>query len=181
MFNLSTQEVVLSIENSIVENNNGLVYQTYPNFFGNTLDWHFGEKENFEKLENQSKLNRKKLPKEDNDMKKITVFFMNSKITRALEKKFDTDLKFESVDIWIDEKGYKLQPHVDDKRIKLHLQVYLSDHNKGTSLYDSRGNVIFTFPFRTNYGYALLNNEYSHHGVEEIENNGRTSLYVRYQ
>ena len=118
---------------------------------------------------------------QDDDMKKITVFFMNSTITRALEKKFNTDLKFESVDIWVDGKGYKLPPHIDDKRIKLHLQVYLSDNNKGTSLYDSSGKVLFTFPFQTNFGYALLNNEHSHHGVEEIENDGRTSLYVRYQ
>ena len=181
MFNLSTQEVVLSIENSIVETDHGLFYQKYPNFFGNTFNWHFGKKENFEKLENQSELNRKKLSMQDDDMKKITVFFMNSNITRALEKKFNTELKFESVDIWVDGKGYKLPPHIDDKRIKLHLQVYLSDNNKGTSLYDSSGKVLFTFPFQTNFGYALLNNEHSHHGVEEIENDGRTSLYVRYQ
>jgi len=181
MFNLSTQDVVLSIENSIVQNDNGLVYQKYPNFFGNIQNLDLGKKENFEKLENQSDLNRKKLSRHDDDMKKITVFFMNSKITQALEKKFNTNLKFRSVDIWVDGKGYKLSPHVDDERIKLHLQVYLSDFNKGTSIYDSQGNVVFTFPFRTNYGYALLNNKHSHHGVEEIESDGRTSLYVRYQ
>ena len=181
MFNLSTQEVVLSIENSQVENHKGIVYQKYPDFFGKTNKFVIDKKENFEKLENQHDLNRKKLPKNDEDMKKITVFFMNSRITQALEKKFHTDLKFESVDLWIDGRGYKLAPHVDDKRIKLHLQVYLSDNNKGTSLYDSNGNVLFTFPFQNNYGYALLNNQSSHHGVEEIENDGRISLYVRYQ
>ncbi len=181
MFNLSTQEVVLSIENSPVENHNGLIYQKYPNFFGKIFDLHFDEKENFVKLENQHELNRKKLSMDDDNMKKLTVFFMNSKITSALEKKFETKLKFESVDLWIDGKGYKLAPHVDDNRIKLHLQIYLSDNNKGTSLYDSQGNIFFTFPFRKNYGYSLLNNEYSQHGVEEIETDGRTSIYVRYQ
>tara|TARA_X000000950_G_scaffold287884_1_gene402153 strand:+ start:822 stop:1367 length:546 start_codon:yes stop_codon:yes gene_type:complete len=181
MFNLSTQEVVLSIENSVLEINHGIVYQKYPNFFGNTFNFHFGKKENFEKLENQKNLNRKKLSKHDDDMKKLTVFFMNSKITKALETKFKTELKFESVDVWIDGKGYKLPPHVDDKRIKLHLQVYLSDDNEGTSLYNPQGELLYTFPFKFNYGYALYNNVYSLHGVEEVENDGRISLYVRYQ
>ena len=126
MFNLSTQEVVLSIENSPVENHNGLIYQKYPNFFGKIFDLHFDEKENFVKLENQHELNRKKLSMDDDNMKKLTVFFMNSKIT-------------------------------------------------------SQGNIFFTFPFRKNYGYSLLNNEYSQHGVEEIETDGTTSIYVRYQ
>ena len=181
MFNLSTQEVVLSIENSIVEKNYGLVYQTYPNFFGNTFDIDFSKKKNFEKLENQTNLNRLKLSKDDEDMKKLTVFFMNSSITQALEKKFKTDLTFSSVDVWIDGRGYKLPSHVDDSRIKLHLQVYLSDNNKGTSLYNPQGKLLYTFPFKKNYGYALYNDAHSFHGVEEVKEDGRTSLYVRYQ
>ena len=109
------------------------------------------------------------------------LFFMNTRITTALEQKFRTNLKFDSVDVWIDGKGYKLPPHLDDKSIKLHLQVYLSNNNEGTSLYDGKGELLYTFPFKANYGYALYNGVYSHHGVEEIENDGRTSLYVRYQ
>jgi len=181
MFNLSTQEVVLSIEKSPLKIVRGTIYQEYANFFGNTYELEFGKKENFEKLENQTYLNRVKLSKDSEVMKKLTVFFMNDRITRALGKKFNTTLKFASVDVWADGKGYKLPPHVDDSRIKLHLQVYLSNDNEGTSLYDSEGELLYTFPFKANYGYALYNGVYSHHGVEEIENDGRTSLYVRYQ
>ena len=181
MFNLSTQEVVLSIEKSPLKIVRGTIYQEYANFFGNTYELEFGKKENFEKLENQTHLNRVKLSKDSEVMKKITVFFMNDRITRALGKKFNTTLKFASVDVWVDGKGYKLPPHVDDSRIKLHLQVYLSNNNEGTSLYDSTGELLYTFPFKANYGYALYNGVYSHHGVEEIENDDRTSLYVRYQ
>ena len=181
MFNLSTQEVVLSIEKSPLKVVKGIIYQEYENFFGNIYQLDFGNKDNFEKLENQTDLNRVKLSKENEIIKKLTVFFMHTNITQALEKKFETKLKFESVDLWIDGNGSKLAPHVDDNRIKLHLQIYLSDNNKGTSLYDSQGNIFFTFPFRKNYGYSLLNNEYSQHGVEEIETDGRTSIYVRYQ
>ena len=180
MFNLSTQEVVLSIENSPLVNLEGLVYQEYDNFFGNNFNLDVSKKKNFEKLENQYFLNRVKLPDNDIDLKKIKILFMNTQITKALEKKFNTNLKFESVDVWIDGKGYKLTPHVDDFRIKLHLQVYLSNDNKGTTLYDKVGKELYTFPFKANFGYALLNNEHSYHGVEEIIEDGRTSLYVRY-
>ena len=105
---------------------------------------------------------------------------MHTQITKALEKKFETNLKFKSADVWVDGKGYKLTPHVDDSRIKLSLQVYLSNDNKGTTLYDKTGKELYTFPFKTNCGYALLNNQYSYHGVKEINKDGRTSLYVRY-
>jgi len=37
MFNLSTQEVVLSIEKTPVIVKNKIVYQEYENFFGNSL------------------------------------------------------------------------------------------------------------------------------------------------
>ena len=181
MLHLNTQEVVLSIEKSPLEVLKGIVYQKYPNFFGNTFDFNFSKRENFEKLENQTKLNRVKLSKHEIDMKELTVFFMNSSITQALEKKFNTDLTFSSVDVWIDGKGYKLPSHVDDSRIKLHLQVYLSDNNKGTSLYNPQGKLLYTFPFKKNYGYALCNDAHSYHGVEEVKEDGRTSLYVRYQ
>ena len=180
MLHLSTKEVVLSIEKAELEIKHGIIYQKYPNFFGNTFDLDFGKKENFEKLENQTDLNRLKLSKDDEVMKRLTVFFMNSSITKALERKFKTDLTFDSVDVWIDDKGYKLPPHLDDKRIKLHLQVYLSNNNEGTSLYNPQGELLYTFPFKINYGYALYNSAYSYHGVEEVEEDGRTSLYVRY-
>ena len=99
MFNLSTQEVVLSIEKSPLKVVRGIIYQEYPNFFGNTYELDFGKKENFEKLENQTQMNRVKLSKDNEVMKKLRVFFMNTNITNALEKKFNTTLKFDSVDV----------------------------------------------------------------------------------
>ena len=188
MHNLSTQEVVLSIEKSPLKVVKGIIYQEYKDFFGKAwvdelgydciLD---GKKRSFEKLEKQTKLPRVKLKESDRDLKKIKIFFMNLNVINALEKKFKTKLKFDSADIWIDGAGYKLPPHTDDKRIKLSLQIYLNDNNEGTSLYDKAGNLLYTFPFAANNGYALLNNVYSYHGVEEIEEDGRLSLYVRYR
>ena len=181
MFNLSTQEVVLSIEKSPLKIVHGIIYQEYRDFFGKAFRLPTLKNKNFIKLEGQEDRPRAKLDYDDELTKKITVFFMNTNITRALENKFNTDLQFSSADLWIDNAGYKLDPHRDDARIKLSLQIYLSDNNEGTSLYDKEGNVQYTFPFKFNHGYALYNGVYSDHGVEEIENDGRTSLYVRYQ
>jgi len=181
MFNLSTQEVVLSIEKSPLKIVHGIIYQEYRDFFGKGFTLPTLENKNFIKLEFQEDRPRARLDYNDELMKNIKVFFMNTNITRALENKFNTDLQFSSVDLWIDNKGYKLEPHTDDDRIKLSLQIYLSDNNEGTSLYDKQGNVQYTFPFKCNHGYALYNGVYSDHGVEEVENDGRTSLYVRYQ
>jgi hypothetical protein len=88
------------------------------------------------------------------------------------------------VDIWLDGGGYILPPHTDDQRIKLALQIYLgTETNVGTSLFDGDNNVIKTFHYRFDSGYALLNNAVSLHGTEGTvaENNPRRSLYVRYR
>jgi hypothetical protein len=180
MFNLSTQEVVLSIKKSPLLVKQGIVYQEYQDFFGKEFKFPTLENKIFVKLELQEEKPRVRLDYNDELMKKIKVFFMNSNITRALGKKFNTELKFMSADLWIDNTGYKVPPHTDDNRIKLALQIYLSDQNKGTSLYDKEGNIEYTFPFKFNYGYALYNSDNSYHGVEEVENDGRRSLYVRY-
>ena len=180
MFNLSTQEVVLSIEKSPLKIVHGIIYQEYRDFFGKEFKLPTLENKNFIRLQFQEDRPRKRLDYDDELMKKLKVFFMNTNITRALENKFNTQLQFSSADLWIDNAGYKLIPHTDDERIKLHIQIYLSDNNEGTSLYDKQGNIQYTFPFKFNHGYALYNGVYSDHGVEEVEHDGRTSLYVRY-
>jgi len=183
MFNLSTQEVVLSIEKTPVIKEKQFVYQHYHNFFGNSqeLELDIGNL-NFDSLEDQEKFPRKRLSYNEKLSKQLHIFFMNSKITNALVKKFNTDLRFESVDIWYDYNGYNLDPHRDDNRIKLALQIYLGDDNVGTSLFENKNksSVFRVFKYKCNNGYALLNNENSFHGVDKIEKDGRSSLYVRY-
>ena len=180
MFNLSTQEVVLSIEKSPLRIVHGTIYQEYRDFFGKEFSFPTLENRKFSKLEFQENKPRRRLDYNDDLIKRIKILFMNTNITRALENKFNTALKFDSADVWIDDKGYKLPPHRDDDRTKLALQIYLSDNNEGTSLYDNDGTMRYTFPFKFNHGYALYNGVYSDHGVEEVENDGRISLYVRY-
>jgi hypothetical protein len=180
MFNLSTQEVVLSIEKTPVIKEKHFVYQHYYNFFGNLQELELDiDNLNFDRLENQENYHRKRLSYNEKLSKQLHIFFMNSKITNALIKKFNTDLRFKSVDIWTDNKGYYIPPHIDDSGIKLALQIYLSEDNIGTSLYN-KDKKIKTFTFEPNSGYALLNTKNSFHGVDKIEKEGRISLYARY-
>ena len=184
MFNLSTQEVVSSIEKTPLVNLDGIYFQEYQNFFGNTVLEHFGELDNLDyiPLPNQEDKPRMMVAYSEKIMKELTIFFMHSRITQTLSKKFGTDLKFSSVDIWRDDKGYNLTPHTDDKRVKLAVQIYLGDDSLGTSLFDKNKNKIKTFEYRKNYGYALLNNESSLHGLDGVvENDGRLSVYARYR
>ena len=108
MFNLSTQEVVLSIENSPLTKLKGIVYQEYHNFFGNSILKELKNLENLNlvKLEKQFDVPRRRVDYNNDLIKKLKIFFMNSKITNALAKKFNTELQFDGVDIWIDKPGY---------------------------------------------------------------------------
>jgi hypothetical protein len=184
MFNLSTQEVVLSIENSPLTKLKGIVYQEYHNFFGNSILKELKNLENLNlvKLEKQFDRLRHRVDYNDNIMKKLKIFFMHSKITNVLAKKFNTELQFDSVDIWIDKPGYYLEPHIDDLRIKLAIQIYLGeDENVGTALFDKDNNVLKTFEYKLNSGYALFNNKVGWHGPStKVENGTRKSMYVRY-
>jgi hypothetical protein len=150
MFNLSTQDVVSSIEKTPIINQGNFVYQHYRNFFGETdsfdLDLH--------------------------------IFFMNGKLTKALENKFSTDLKFNSVDYWIDDKDYFLPPHVDNDSIKLSLQIYIGEDHPGTTLYD-HNRPIKTFDFKNDSGYAMLLNSSTFHGLEySVQRNGRKAFML---
>ena len=183
MFNLSTQEVVLSIEKTPVIKEKQFVYQHYHNFFGNLqeLKLDIGNL-NFDRLENQENYPRKRLSYNEKLSKQLHIFFMNSKITNALAKKFNIDLRFKSVDIWIDNKNYELLPHIDNDSIKLALQIYLGNNHPGTSLYQNKDDKtsFYTFKFKENHGYAMLLNDKTFHGVDKIEKDGRISLYARY-
>ena len=180
MFNLSTQEVVLSIENAPLVNLNGKYFQEYKNFFGNNFDFPNISGSKFTPLENQEQFPRQVLDPTDIVSKKLQIFFMNSNITNAFSKKYGIDLKFRSIDVWEDLPGYCLDPHTDNESIKVAVQIYLSDNDQGTTLYDEDGTSVHTFPFILNNGYSLLNNEHSLHGVSTVKNKGRKSLYVRY-
>jgi hypothetical protein len=186
MSNDSIDFLVQSIEKSMVMTEKQFVYQKYYNFFDKPLlekiNSSFGDLE-FEDLNRQIHLPRRKACGTNTLVKELTVMFRNVRVSEALGKKFGLDLVLSSVDLWVDNKGYHMPPHIDDQSIKLSLQVYLGKGEQpGTCLhFFSESDYFKKFEYSQNCGYALVNNENSFHSVEyPVVKDGRKSLYLRF-
>lgn len=199
MYNSSVDFVVKSIQKSPLVNLNGLIYQKYENFFDDFMvnkivHEHTGFE--FDKLETQEHKPRRKLSYQSKLSKELKILFSNVKIRYALEKIYNTELKFSSCDLWQDGVGYFLSPHVDDSRIKLSLQIYLNDSTySGTKFFSPAvydlvesqkwkkeylQHEVEEIYYKKNCGYSLLNNQNSFHGVMPNTGESRLSIYVRY-
>ena len=199
MHNDSVDFVVKSIQKTPLVNLNGLIYQEYQDFFDNFLvnkivnEYKMFE---FDKLESQEHKPRRKLSYQSKLSKELKILFSNVKIKNALEKTYSTELKFSSCDVWQDGQAYFLSPHTDNTSIKLALQIYLGENiTVGTKFFSQLVSKIAEVEvwkedylqyevkeihYKKNYGYSLLNNEQSWHGVAPNIINNRLSLYVRY-
>lgn len=198
MYNDSVDFVVKSIQKTPLVNLNGLIYQEYEDFFDELIINKIVNEYKlfkFDKLETQEHKPRKKLSYQSRLSKELKILFSNVKIKNALEKTYNTELKFLSCDVWQDGFAFSLDPHTDDKRIKLALQIYLGeDVAVGTKFFspsiskiverkwkeDYLQHEVKEIHYQKNHGYSLLNNEQSWHGVAPNIINNRLSLYVRY-
>ena len=187
MFNDSINFVSQSIEKSPLINNKDIIYQKYQNFLDNTLINHIDseiESLNRSKLENQMTLPRERADYNQQLLTELKIIFSHSSIRQALQKKYNKQLKVQSVDVWFDSKGYFLSPHVDNHSIVLSLQIYLGrDRQPGTTLYRSEHDTKYfdIFPYERNCGYSMLNTTTSYHGLEyKVTSGVRKSLYVRF-
>jgi hypothetical protein len=199
MYNSSVDFVVKSIQKTSLVNLNGLIYQEYQDFFDDV--WLEKIKNshhlyNFDQLETQENKPRKKLSYQSMLAKELKILFSHNRITQALEKIYQTELKFSSCDLWQDFQGYFLQPHTDDTRIKLAIQIYVGESDTvGTKFFSSTISTITEIDvwkqeylqheikeiiYKKNHGYSLLNNNYSWHGVCPNIKDDRLSVYVRY-
>ena len=193
MYNSSVDFVVKSILKSPLVNLNGLLYQKYDSFFGQEflekldLDERNLKCESLQKHDIDTRINRKRVAYTEKISKELNIFFQNKKIINALEEKFSEELSPEQADIWFDHPGYTLNPHLDDQRIKLSLQIYIDDSRQpGTALYDNyieqKGKKLVNFDYKKNSGYALLNNSKSFHATEYAVREGvRKSIFMRYK
>ena len=193
MHNDSVDFVVKSIQKSPLVNLDGVLYQKYDTFFNQQLlDMLDLDEQNlkYEILQHHdtgARINRKKVAYTERLSKELTIFFYNKKIIKALEEVFSERLLPAQTDIWFDHPGYSLNPHLDDNRIKLSLQIYIDNSEQpGTALYDNyieqKGKKLVNFDYKKNSGYALLNNSKSFHATEYAVREGvRKSIFVRYK
>jgi hypothetical protein len=193
MHNDSVDFVVKSIQKSPLVNLDGVLYQKYDTFFNQQLldmldlDERNLKCESLQQHDIDTRINRKRVAYSEKISKELNIFFQNKKITKALEEIFSEVLAPLQTDIWFDHPGYSLNPHIDDNRIKLSLQIYIDDSEQpGTALYDNyieqKGKKLVNFDYKKNSGYALLNNSKSFHATEYAVREGvRKSIFVRYK
>lgn len=187
MLDSSIKFVVQSIEKSPLIEKNNIFYQKFANFLDKKLIDKINQQiDSLKKtrLEKQLELPRERAEYNQILLKELKILFSNSQIRKELEKKYTTELKVESVDIWFDYENYYLSPHIDDKRIKLSLQIYLgTDEQPGTILCKDNidKNIVDVFSYKYNCGYSMLNNTSSYHALEyPVKQGVRKSLYVRF-
>ena len=193
MHNDSVDFVVKSIQKSPLVNLDGVLYQKYDTFFNQQLldmldlDERNLKYETLQHHDTGARINRKRVAYTERISKELTIFFHNKKIIKALEEVFSERLLPAQTDIWFDYPGYSLNPHLDDNRIKLSLQIYIDNSEQpGTALYDNyieqKGKKLVNFDYEKNSGYALLNNSKSFHATEYAVREGvRKSIFVRYK
>lgn len=105
------------------------------------------------------------------------------------------------INFWLDNAGFELGQHLDDKRIKWAMQVYLWGDAVGTTFYNYKDpnadflqdisetkwicdvdkehlNVRHKFAFKSGSGYLMKQNKNQIHGLEQSVQGPRLSCYV---
>lgn len=88
-------------------------------------------------------------------------------------------------DLWEDHEGYAVGQHLDNPRIQITCQVYLSDNNDqlehGAKICSEQGEVIYNVPMQNNLCWVALNTEDMYHKVNPYPLKiPRRSLVFRY-
>lgn len=129
----------------------------------------------------QEKLPRKAIPwKSESVVEEVHSVF------QALEQEvsviFSKQLKFQSVNFWQDSPGYSINPHLDNNRISVAVQVYINEADPllGTEMYKD-GDVFYKLPWIPNTGYILNNTPNSIHGMRTTGNTNRQHVYAIYK
>ena len=70
--------------------------------------------------------------------------------------------------VWADYPGYNISRHLDNDGVYITLQVYLNDGDDELGTYFSNsmeGTYQHSIPYRSNFGYIMVNTDYNFHGM----------------
>lgn len=70
--------------------------------------------------------------------------------------------------VWADYPGYNIARHLDNDGVYITLQVYLNDGDDELGTYFSNsmeGTYQHSIPYRSNFGYIMVNTDYNFHGM----------------
>jgi len=129
----------------------------------------------------QENFPRKAIPwKPDSVIEEVYMVFQS--LEKEVSNIFSRQLKFQSVNFWQDSTGYTINPHIDNDRISVAIQVYINDADPmlGTEMHKN-GNVFYKLLWQSNTGYILNNIPESIHSMLTPANTLRQHIYVIYK
>ena len=99
--------------------------------------------------------------------------------------KKDLSNSYVRLEVICDRRGFWLKPHCDIKEKLISCLLFANPFNEsenlGTDLYDEKGNVVKTVPYKNNYGYFFTSGPNTWHGMEKKEiKKERRCLQVNY-
>ena len=99
--------------------------------------------------------------------------------------KKDLSNSYVRLEVICDRQGFWLKPHCDIKEKLISCLLFANPFNEsknlGTDLYDEKGNVVKTVPYKNNYGYFFTSELNTWHGMEKKEiKKERRCLQVNY-
>jgi len=187
------------IDQGLIESNISTLRDSLNNRKGTGLDYVYSLNNVFsidmiEKIRKEFKFNtewntvhlQEKFPRKAIPWKPESVVEEVYSVFRALEQEisviFSTQLKFQSVNFWQDSPGYTIDPHLDNNRISVAVQVYINEADPllGTEMYKD-GNVFYKLPWISNTGYILNNTPDSIHGMQTAGTTSRQHVYAIYK
>lgn len=79
----------------------------------------------------------------------------------------DTNLMACDTGFWLDTEGFTTNMHLDNDRVFMAMQVYLTDHfiQMGTEFYNSDNSIRYKSDYSRNSGYLMVNNENQLHSM----------------
>ena len=87
--------------------------------------------------------------------------------------KKDLSNSYVRLEVICDRQGFWLKPHCDIKEKLISCLLFANPFNEsenlGTDLYDEKGNVVKTVPYKNNYGYFFTSGPNTWHGMEKKE------------
>ena len=104
-------------------------------------------------------------------------------ISELIKKKLSNS--YVRLEVICDRQGFWLKPHCDIKEKLISCLLFANPFNEsenlGTDLYDEKGNVVKTVPYKNNYGYFFTSGANTWHGMEKKEiKKERRCLQVNY-
>jgi len=87
--------------------------------------------------------------------------------------KKDLSNSYVRLEVICDRQGFWLKPHCDIKEKLISCLLFANPFNEsenlGTDLYDEKGNLVKTVPYKNNYGYFFTSGSNTWHGMEKKE------------